>query len=98
MTDLKIHVLMRFSKKTGVADKVMTALGTGMLQMWALQNTTKTKLCLIFERDTGKLVSATVGTPDGFPKVKRKIGNETCEDYGIALKDLQAIKDDRFDD
>ena len=37
--DLKIHVLFRYSKKTGKVDMTMTELGNAMMRMWALSNT-----------------------------------------------------------
>ena len=40
MADLHNYGLIRFSKKTGKIDTTMTAIGRGMIQMWALQNTT----------------------------------------------------------
>lgn len=95
MSDLKVHVLFRFSKKTGSIDQTMTGLGTAMMQMWALNHTTKTKATLIAERDTGKVVFVAKGTED-FPKV-RKGDLGSCEEFGIPLEYLQSITDDRFD-
>ena len=95
---LAVHVLFRCSKKSGSVDTTMTGMGSALMQMWALKNTPKTKSCLIFERESGKLVFATYGDASGFPKVKN--GDECkgmCEDYGISLEDLHDIKDERFD-
>lgn len=95
---LAVHVLFRCSKKSGSVDTTMTGMGSALMQMWALKNTPKTKSCLIFERESGKLVFATYGDASGFPKVKK--GDECkgmCEDYGISLEDLHDIKDERFD-
>lgn len=99
MSNLGVHVLFRYSKKTGEIDTTMTGIGSAMMQMWALQNTTKTKGCMIFERETGKLVFATYGTEDGFPKVKKgeQCKNMTCDDWGIPLEVLHSMTDDRFD-
>ena len=100
MEDLKVNVLFRFSKKTGKIDTTITGLGTALLRMWCLQNTTKSKGCVIVERDTGKVLFITEGTADGFPKVKdAKKGADlgTCEDFGMPLEVVQSIKDDRFD-
>lgn len=95
MANLEVCVLMRFSKKSGKIDTTMTGMGSAMMQMWALSNTTKSKSCLIFERNSGKCIFATQGT-DNFPKVKKgDLG--TCEDFGISHEDLLAITDDRFD-
>ena len=92
---MNVHVLFRFSKKTGNIDTTMTALGKAMLQMWALNNTTETKACIIAERDTGKVVFATQGTGD-FPKAKKgDLGS--IEEFGFPLEELQSITDDRFD-
>jgi hypothetical protein len=99
MSNLGIHVLFRYSKKTGEIDTTMTGMGSAVMQMWALQNTTKTKGCMIFERETGNLVFATYGTADGFPKVRKgkQCEGKTCEDMGIPFSALQEITDDRFD-
>ena len=94
-TSLAVHVLFRFSKKTGKIDTTMTALGSGLLQIWALNNTPKTKGCLIVERDTGKVIFATQGT-ENMPQIKK--GNlGSVEDFVMSLEDLQTITDDRFD-
>lgn len=100
--NFQVHVLIRCSKKTGKIDTVMTALSQAMLNMWALQNTTSSKQCYVFNRETGELVFATDGTKDGFPKVRdakkssKPLG--TCEDLGLSLEDLQELGyDDRFD-
>ena len=99
MSNLTVHVLFRFSKKTGKIDTTMTGMGSALMQMWALQNTTKTKGCFICERDTGKVVFMTTGTKEGFPKVMKgkDIEELTCEALGMPLEVLQEITDDRFD-
>ena len=95
MRNLEVCVLFRFSKKSGKIDQTMTGVGSAMMQLWALNNTPKTKSCLIFERNSGKCIFATYGTGD-FPKVEKgDLG--TCEEYGIRHEDLMAITDDRFD-
>lgn len=91
----KVNVLLRFSKKTGKVDKTMTGIGTALMQMWALNNTPKTKATIIIERDTGKVLFLAQGTGD-FPKVKDKdLG--TAEEFGIPMELLAQMKDDRFD-
>lgn len=93
--ELSVHVLFRFSQKTGKVDTTMTSLGKAMLEMWALNNTTKTKGCIIADRDTGDVVFTTQGTGD-FPRVRKgNLGN--IENFGISMIDLQNITDDRFD-
>ena len=95
---LEIHVLFRFSQKTGKIDKVMTGMGSALMQMWALKNTPKTKGCMIFERETGRLIFSTMGQESGFPKVRK--GEQctgVCDDYGIPIEELHKISDDRFD-
>lgn len=95
--ELNVHVLFRFSKKTGKIDKVMTGLGSAMMKLWALENTTKTKACIICERNSGNVVMVTEGNANGFPKViDKNLG--TIDEYGIPLKVVQQeIVDDRFD-
>ena len=98
MTDLNVCVLFRFSKKSGKIDTTMTGMGSALMQMWALNNTPKTKVCMIFERESGKLIFAAYGTESGFPKIKK--GEQcpaTCDDFGIPLETLRGITDERFD-
>ena len=60
---------VRFNKKTGKIDTTLTGLGNAMLQLWALQNTTKTKASIVFDLEERKPVMECVGTADGFPEV-----------------------------
>lgn len=100
MGSMKVHVLFRASKKSGKVDTTMTALGFAQLEWWALTNTTPSKFCLVIERDTGKVVYATEGTKDGFPKVRdsRKTYIGTCDEFGIPIEVVQSITDSRFDE
>ena len=79
MNELRTHYLVRFSRKTGKIDTSLEALGNALLRMWALQNTTKGKDTIIFDKETGEIVEYLEGTGD-FPKIT-KGGNirEYCE-------------------
>lgn len=92
MGELHHYGLVRFSRKTGKIDTSMTGLGKGLIQLWALQNTTKTKACIVVDLDTHTVVSEYEGSADGFPVV-RKIPEEFCYDVpdGLweALSDAQ---------
>lgn len=93
--ELTVHVLFRFSKKTGNIDTTLTSLGSGMLRMWALSHTTKTKVSMIVERDTGNVILIAYGRKN-YPKVKENnLG--TVDKYGIPIEEVQSITDDRFD-
>lgn len=70
---LKWYGLVRYSKRTGKIDKSITGLGTGLMQLWALQNTTSSKQTTIFELETGIITSEYIGTKDGFPEVFRNL-------------------------
>ena len=72
MKELHNYGLVRFSQKTGKIDKSMTAIGCGMIQLWALQNTTKTKACVVIDLDERKTLREYIGTADGFPKIHSK--------------------------
>lgn len=72
MSELHNYGLVRFSKKTGKIDMSMTAIGKGMIQAWALQNTPKTKACVIVDIDERKVVCEFIGTADGFPEIRRE--------------------------
>ena len=77
MEGLKRYYCARFNRKSGKVDKALTGLGKGMLQMWALQNTTaKTKDTIIFDED-GLVTVYYEGTGD-FPEIT-KYGEGTAE-------------------
>ena len=71
MGDLHYFGLVRFIKKSGKIDLTMTALGRAMIEGWALMNTSKTKACVIVDIDERKVVSEYIGTPDGFPIIRK---------------------------
>lgn len=66
--ELKTYCLVRFRRSTGKVDTSLEGIGSGMLRLWALQNTTKTKDTIIFEKDTGRVCWYYEGT-NGFPKI-----------------------------
>lgn len=67
--------LVRFSRKTGKIDTTLEAMGSAMLQMWALHNCTKTKDIIIFHKKTGNCIMYVEGTGD-FPKIfEEELGN-----------------------
>lgn len=93
---MDVHVLFRFSKKTGRIDTTMTGVTSGLMMMWAMNNTTKSKMTLIFNRETGHCIFSATGTPDGLPEIEKgDLG--MCTEYNIPLEDLQKITDERFD-
>lgn len=71
---LKQFGLIRATKRTGKVDTALTAMGKALLQLWGLQNTTKSKMTMVFELDTGQIVARYTGTADGFPKVEKDCG------------------------
>lgn len=68
MAELRTNVCIRFGRKSGKIDKVLDGIGIGMLELWGLQNTTKTKDTVIFDKETGNIVAYYEGT-ENFPKV-----------------------------
>lgn len=93
MDKIKLYVLLRASKKTGKVDIGMTGVTSALMELWALQNTTKTKRTLIIERDTGNILAAYEGGAD-WPKITK---GGHCTEYGISAEDIKQITDDRFD-
>lgn len=69
--DLHHYGLVRFSKKNGKIDKTLTAIGNGLLQLYALQNTPKNKACLIIDIDDQIVYREYVGTESGFPDIHK---------------------------
>lgn len=80
MSNLKNYGLVRASKKTGKIDTSMTAIGKGMISLWALQNTTKSKHTVVFDIDTGEVIAHYTGTESGFPKVEKDTGEFVAYD------------------
>lgn len=81
--ELKTYCLVRFTRKSGKIDTTLEGLGSGMLRLWALQNTTKTKDTIIFEKDTGNVCWYYEGT-GGFPKIdEENLGH--IDDYCSGL-------------
>ena len=96
--NLDLTVLIRASQKTGKVDMVMTGLGDAMMRLWALQNTTPTKMCFIIDKKTHVIKWKIFGKKgnDGFPDIE-KDGISTCEDAGIPTEYIDSIEDDRFE-
>lgn len=94
--NLAVHVLFQFSQKTGKISSTMTAMGSALLMLWAMENTPKTKGTIIIERDTGRVKMVVEG--QNVKKFTERDGEVLCTDFGIPLEMVQEIKDDRFDD
>lgn len=85
--ELKTYCLVRFARKSGKIDTTMEGTGSGLLRVWALQNTKKTKDTIILEKDTGNVCWYYEGTAD-FPKITSKdLGhiNDYCPGLHEAL-------------
>lgn len=66
---MKEYILFRCSKKTHVIDKCLEGIGTGVINLWGLQNTTPGKYTLVCEKDTGKVIRKYIGNKSGFPDI-----------------------------
>lgn len=66
------YALVRFSRKSGKIDTVMTATGNAMLRLWALQNCPKSKDIIIFHKTRGDVVWYLEGQTNDMPKVYDK--------------------------
>ena len=71
MSSLHNYGLVRFNQKTGKVDKIMTAIGKGMIKLWGLQNTIKGTACVIVDIDERKVEIEYIGTDSGFPKIHK---------------------------
>ncbi|MBR3978871.1 MAG: hypothetical protein IKJ94_04530 [Oscillospiraceae bacterium] len=95
MNDMHRFGLVRFSKKTGKIDTSMTALGCALLQLWALQSTTKTKACVIVDLVTREVFAEFEGTPGGFPNVRKKPEDFIFEVPDALIDELQRVESKR---
>ena len=94
MSELHKYGLVRFSKKTGKIDTTMTALGQGLLQLWAIQYTPKTKATAIVDIDERRTVTEYVGSADGFPET-----HDTAETFVYTIPDeLYAVFEEEADE
>ena len=84
-------ICLRFGRKSGKIDKSLEGLGCGMLQLWALQNTTKTKDTVIFSAETGKIKMYVEGR-EGFPEVQKDMENRNIEELCPGI--LAAVRKD----
>lgn len=70
----KAHTLVRVTKRGNKVDKTLdTTMGKAQLVMWALQNTSPSKRCVIFESDSLLITDIITGDSSGFPKVEKDI-------------------------
>lgn len=88
MSELRTYFLVRFNRKSGKIDTTLEGIGVGMLKLWGLQNTTKSKDTIVFDKLTGEIVAYYEGTGD-FPKVLDLDPFENIEDYCEGM--LEAI-------
>lgn len=69
---MNMHACIRVSQKTGKIDKTLTGLSSAMLSLWAMQNTTSTKVSYVFDLETGVVVTICTGSKGrDFPEVER---------------------------
>lgn len=83
------YVCIRLSKKSGKIDKILEGLGCGMLKLWALQNTKKTKNAIIFSKADGRVIYLVEGT-ECFPVVHtNELGNikDICPELWRAVQE-----------
>lgn len=69
MSDLHNYGLVRFNKRTGKIDKIMTAIGKGMIKLWGLQNTEKGTACIVVDIDERQIIVEYIGTNNGLPEI-----------------------------
>ena len=80
-------ILFRYSKKTGRIDKTLEGLSLGLLKIWALTNTTKTKNTIIIERVTGNVMFLVKGSKECPVAYADNLGH--CTEYNIPFEAVQ---------
>ena len=67
-----------FNKNSGKVVKVATnEYGSAMLKLWALQNTTKTRACVVVDTNERQILSVCIGS-EGFPEVYKDKTLKDC--------------------
>lgn len=93
--ELKTHYLVRFTRRTGKIDKTLVGLGNGLMRLWALQNTTKTKDTIIFDEDgiVHYYFEGTEDFPDvtDYDKLVEETGYHHIDEFCEGL--LKAVKE-----
>ena len=67
---MEVYVLVRFNRNSGKIDTTLEGIGKGMLKMWGLHNTTKTKDTIIFNKETGEVITYYEGSSTGVKVTK----------------------------
>lgn len=76
---MKTYYLVNFNRKSGKINISLEGIGKGLLNLWALQNTTPATDTIVFEKESGIVDKYYTGTKDGFPEIEKDAGN--IEDY-----------------
>lgn len=71
MDKMHNYGLARFDKESGKINTSMTAIGRGVIQLWALQNTRENEACVIVDVDERMVFAEYVGADDGLPDVRK---------------------------
>ena len=69
-----------FTRRTGKIVKCLESESEGLLELWALQNTTKTRDTILFYKDSGKIAMYVEGA-DSFPQVHKDCVGEHIDEY-----------------
>ena len=91
-----IYVLLRASKRNGKVDTCLTGIALGNMQAWACEHTTRQKITVIIERETGRIAAVYTGGRNG-PILEDIKSNAMCEELGIDHNEIKRIKDYRHD-
>ena len=84
---MKMHACIRGSQKTGKIDTTLMGYSSATLSLWAMLNTTSTKVSYVFDLETGDVVTICTGMKGrNFPEIERT-PNANIEDIfpGICL-------------
>lgn len=69
---MREFALVRGSQRSGKIDTTMESGSSAMLTLWALNNTTSTKVTYVFNTDTGDVLIICTGVNGrNFPEVER---------------------------
>ena len=79
-------MLVEFTRKTGKITKTLEGYGQALLKLYALQNLTKTRDAILFNKETGEVITYFEGN-GSFPKVIDGNG-ENIEDYCEGLLEV----------
>lgn len=82
------HYAILFTRKSGRVVKMLEqGFGDAMLKLWAMNNTSSSRDCIIFD-EQGIVTAYFEGKKDDLPNICKDVVGTSVEDFGFDLKEI----------